>query len=136
MSTFEKVSSFNFLELVLVKEVVVASIEVMDSGHTLIIYNELLILVLLLLLKLISLILLESLRAIWLVLIQSKILVAHLLHSFVQTLQLFWTYVLFKVWIIHVFGCFVHNTVLWFIMLARWYESTLWASFVINQISL
>jgi hypothetical protein len=64
MSTFEKVSSFNFLELFLVKEVVVTSIEVMDSGHTLIIYNELLILVLLLLLKLIILILLESLRAI------------------------------------------------------------------------
>ena len=134
MSAFEKVTRFDLLKLFCVKVVLISTIKVMDSGHTLIIYDELLVLMLLLLLK--HIILLESLRAIWLVLIHSKILVAHLLHSFVQTLQLFWTYVLFKIWIIHVFACFVHNTVLWFIMLARWNESTLWASFVINQISL
>jgi hypothetical protein len=74
MSAFEKVSSLNFLKLFLVKLVVEATIKVMNSGYTLIIDDELL---LLLLLKLI--ILLESLRAIRLVLVHAKVLVAHLL---------------------------------------------------------
>ena len=110
MSTFEKVSSFNFLELILVKEVVVASIEVMDSGHTLIIYDELLILMLLLLLK--RIILLESFRAIRLVLVHTKILVAHLLNMLVQALKLFRTYVLFEIGLVHKFVGFLHKAFL------------------------
>jgi len=82
MSAFEKVSGFDLLKLLLVKEVVISTIKVMNSGHTLIIDDELLILLLLVLLKR-YITLLESFRAIWLVLVHAKILVAHLLNSFV-----------------------------------------------------
>lgn len=82
MSAFEKVSRFDLLELFLVKEVVISTIKVMNSGHTLIIDDELLILLLLLLLKR-HIILLESPRAIRLVLVHPKILVAHLLNCLI-----------------------------------------------------
>ena len=41
MSTLEKVSGFHFLELFLVELVLTTSIEVMNSGHTLIINDKL-----------------------------------------------------------------------------------------------
>ena len=79
MSAFEKVSRLYLLEIFFVKEVVISTIKVMNSGHTLIIDDKLL---LLLLLKNL-IILLELLRAIWLVLVHAKVLVAHLLNCLV-----------------------------------------------------
>ena len=110
MSAFEKVTRFNLLKLFCVKVVVISTIKVMNSGHTLIIYDELLVLMLLLLLK--HIILLESFRAIRLVLVHPKILVAHLLNMLIQALKLFRTYVLFEIGLVHKFVRFMQKAIL------------------------
>ena len=130
MSAFEKVTRFDLLKLFCVKVVIISSIKVMNSGHTLIIEHELLLR------------LLDSLglwgvcmRLIaWLLIVNLPR--AHLLHRLVQALQFLWTQIRLKVFRVKIFTSFIYDILLRFIMLARWNQRTLWAPLVIYKITL
>ena len=108
MSTLEKVSGFQFLELFLIELVLTTSIEVMNPGHTLII-NDKLFLVLHLVAERI-IILFEWTEAIVIsVISRHEVLVAHLLNCLVQSLHLFGAQMLLETGTVHELVSFIED---------------------------
>ena len=84
VSTLEKVCTFHFLKLFLIEQILIPSIEVMNSGHTLIIDDKLFLIL--------HLVLHEWTEgSIVLFVTRHYVLVAHLLNCLAQTLHLFGT---------------------------------------------
>ena len=108
MSTLEKVSGFHFLELFLVELVLTTSIEVMNSGHTLIIDDKL-FLVLHLVAESIIILFEWTESFVISVITRHEVLVAHLLNCLVQPLHLSGAQMLLETGAVHELASFIED---------------------------